>query len=331
MGKKKSNKISKFQQQIRKKDKPIVSRTLPTRQICKYVFLNVIKILSFSAILVAIGTLTEIMYLDLAWLFSLLIIASLVIFHFLTKKEVYVLSGGGKRAFVMWLSFMMFGFCIILMSIFVHEENTDIAYCDSVQDIRNKDADVYVFKNDCFIDTTMYGEYLERESNAESTGAKASLTTREVYFMMYYVAPIKGVENVCYVREVKSESISRHFLESSEKENQLRSSFLKSYGRSMRPNSPKIQSRAFRVIINQKDLKCCKKALEQGLLSGVDVKNMDEVCFLEEIDTPQGQDYSLLILLGGIFVYSFVLFLIYRFSAIIVPPTPFAWGDCKHK
>ncbi|MBP5478986.1 MAG: hypothetical protein J6Y15_06460, partial [Bacteroidaceae bacterium] len=88
MGKKKSNKISKFQQQIRKKDKPIVSRTLPTRQICKYVSLNVIKILSFSAILVAIGTLTEIMYLDLAWLFSLLIIASLVIFHFLTKKEV---------------------------------------------------------------------------------------------------------------------------------------------------------------------------------------------------------------------------------------------------
>ena len=34
--------------------------------------------------------------------------------------------------------------------------------------------------------------------------------------------------------------------------------------------------------------------------------------------------------MGGIFVYSFVLFLIYRFSAIIVPPTPFAWGDCKH-
>jgi hypothetical protein len=68
-----------------------------------------------------------------------------------------------------------------------------------------------------------------------------------------------------------------------------------------------------------------------GWLKGRKCHDMDDAYFLEASDYPHIRMGFVYVFFFSLLLYSFFVFLIYRNNGLVVSPTPFAWGDCKHK
>ena len=308
---------------------PEVTSSLPTRQILTYVYRLLLKNVLLIFVLGLVCFFLHVADYDLLdWKIYVLVFLLWGLIHFSQKKEIDVLYNDKRQFLLEFLSMVVVALCTFCLYIFLYDVTVDVVNYDSVKDVKKWDADYYVFKEECVVDTTKYGEdVLRKEWETSRSGLSLNIC-----FTVYYTAPVVGTEDVYFAKQLYSDTLHQSRIEKWKKDElAFYNAFMKRYNENMRANQEKIPSKVYKLVTNHNDLEHYGIAMTYGWLKGRKCHDMDDAYFLEASDYPHIRMGFVYVFFFSLLLYSFFVFLIYRNNGLVVSPTPFAWGDCKHK
>lgn len=308
---------------------PEVTSSLPTRQILTYVYRLLLKNVLQIFVLGLVCFFLHVADYDLLdWKIYVLVFLLWGLIHFSQKKEIDVLYNDKRQFLLEFLSMVVVALCTFCLYIFLYDVTVDVVNYDSVKDVKKWDADYYVFKEECVVDTTKYGEdILRKEWKTSRSGLSLNIC-----FTVYYTAPVVGTEDVYFAKQLYSDTLHQSRIEKWKKDElAFYNAFMKRYNENMRANQEKILSRVYRLVTNHNDLEHYEVAMTYGWLKEYKYHDRGNVYFLEASDYPHIRMGFVYVFFFSLVLYSFFVFLIYRNNGLVVSPTPFAWGDCKHK
>lgn len=307
---------------------PKLTSSLPTRQILYFLYRLLLKNVLLIFVLGLVCFFLHVADYDLLdWKIYVLGFLLWGLIHFSQKKEIDVLYNDKRQFLLEFLSMVVVALCTFCLYLFLYDVTLEVANYDSIKDVKKWDADYYVFKEECVVDTTKYGEdVLRKEWEASRSGLSLNIC-----FTVYYTAPVVGTEDVYFAKQLYSDTLHQSRTEKWKKDElAFYNAFMKRYNESLRANQEKIPSKVYKLVTSHNDLEHYEVAMTYGWLKEYKYHDRGNVYFLEASKYPHIRIWSVYVFFISLLLYSFFVFLIYRYCDLVVKSLRMVLGDCKH-